>query len=76
MNLEDFTQEDLDLFVQLDDIDIMSAIKEWQFHEDGILSEMSKRLMRRHLPKIKVQLEPVSDGLRQLMRAQAAAVLA
>jgi HD superfamily phosphohydrolase len=74
VNLEDFTQEDLDLFVQLDDIDIMSAIKEWQFHEDGILSEMSKRLMRRHLPKIKVQLEPVSEGLRQLMRTQAAAV--
>jgi HD superfamily phosphohydrolase len=74
VNLEDFTQEDLDLFVQLDDIDIMSAIKEWQFHEDGILSEMSKRLLRRHLPKIKVQLTPVDFGLEQLMRAQAAAV--
>lgn len=74
VNPEDFTDEDLDLFVQLDDIDIMSAIKEWQFHEDGILREMSRRLLRRQLPKIKVQLEPVSEGLRQLMRAQAASI--
>jgi hypothetical protein len=35
---------------------------------------MSKRLLRRHLPKIKVQLTPVDFGLEQLMRAQAAAV--
>ncbi|MEY2708421.1 MAG: hypothetical protein RIQ91_1051, partial [Bacteroidota bacterium] len=74
VNPEDFTDEDLDLFVQLDDIDIMSAIKEWQFHEDRILQSMSQRLLRRQLPKIKVQLEPVSEGLRQLMRAQAASV--
>ena len=74
VNPEDFDDEDLDLFVQLDDIDIMSAIKEWQFHEDRILQEMSRRLMRRNLPKIKVQLEPISDGLRQLMRTQAASV--
>jgi len=59
VNPDDFNEEDLDLFVLLDDIDIMSAIKEWQFHEDPILSEMSKRLLRRHLPKIKVQLEPI-----------------
>ena len=74
VNPEDFDDEDLDLFVQLDDIDIMSAIKEWQFHEDRILQEMSRRLLRRNLPKIKVQLEPISDGLRQLMRTQAASV--
>ena len=74
VSLEDFTEEDLDLFVQLDDIDIMAAIKEWQFHGDTVLSEMSKRLLRRNLPKIKVQLEPVEFGLKQLMRAQASAV--
>lgn len=74
VNPDDFTEEDLDLFVLLDDIDIMSAIKEWQFHEDPILSEMSKRLLRRHLPKIKVQLEPIDFGVKQLMRVQAASI--
>ena len=74
VNPDDFNEEDLDLFVLLDDIDIMSAIKEWQFHEDPILSEMSKRLLRRHLPKIKVQLEPIDFGVKQLMRSQAASI--
>ncbi len=74
VNPDDFNEEDLDLFVLLDDIDIMSAIKEWQFHEDPILSEMSKRLLRRNLPKIKVQLEPIDFGVKQLMRAQAASI--
>lgn len=74
VNPDDFNEEDLDLFVLLDDIDIMSAIKEWQFHEDPILSEMSKRLLRRHLPKIKVQLEPIDFGVKQLMRAQSSSI--
>ena len=74
VNPDDFNEEDLDLFVLLDDIDIMSAIKEWQFHEDPILSEMSRRLLRRHLPKIKVQLEPIDFGVKQLMRSQAASI--
>jgi HD superfamily phosphohydrolase len=74
VNPDDFNEEDLDLFVLLDDIDIMSAIKEWQFHEDPILSEMSKRLLRRHLPKIKVQLDPIDFGVKQLMRSQAASI--
>ncbi|MCX6176248.1 MAG: HD domain-containing protein [Bacteroidetes bacterium] len=74
VNPDDFNEEDLDLFVLLDDIDIMSAIKEWQFHEDPILSEMSRRLLRRHLPKIKVQLDPIDFGVKQLMRSQAASI--
>lgn len=71
---EDFNQEDLDLFVLLDDIDIMSAIKEWQFHEDIILKELSVRLLRRQLPKIKVQISEISEGMVQMMRQQAEAI--
>lgn len=74
VNPDDFTGEDLDLFVQLDDIDIMSSIKEWQFHQDYILREMSLRLLRRNLPKIRVQLAEIDGGLIQMMRSQAAAV--
>ncbi len=67
----DFTEEDLQLFVQLDDVDILSAIKQWQFHEDSILSNLSVRLLRRQLPKIRVQLEPVSEAIVNIHRAQA-----
>lgn len=67
----DFTEEDLQLFVQLDDVDILSAIKQWQFHEDSILSNLSVRLLYRQLPKIRVQLEPVSEAIVNIHRAQA-----
>ena len=67
----DFTEEDLQLFVQLDDVDILSAIKQWQFHEDSILSNLSVRLLHRQLPKIRVQLEPVSEAIVNIHRAQA-----
>lgn len=70
----DFTQEDLELFVQLDDIDIMSAIKEWQFHEDAVLSNLSRRMLQRKMPKIKVALEPVGEAVEQIHKAQASSI--
>lgn len=74
VNASDFNEEDLDLFVQLDDTDIMAAIKEWQFHEDAILAELSRRLLIRKLPKITIQLNPIDSALEALMKQQAAAV--
>jgi len=47
----------LELFAQLDDYDIMGAIKVWQSHEDKVLSELSTRLIERKLFKIKVSKE-------------------
>ncbi len=51
----------LELFVQLDDADIMSAIKEWQFHDDIILSILAKSIIERRLPKSVVLLEPLPE---------------
>lgn len=42
-------------FVELDDIDIMGAIKTWTKHDDKCLSLLSKMLIDRQLPKIHIQ---------------------
>ncbi len=47
----------LDTFAHLDDFDVMAAIKEWTYHEDEVLSNLSKRLIDRRLLKIKIQNE-------------------
>lgn len=64
----------LDHFAQLDDFDIMGAIKVWQFHEDRVLSELSQRLVNRRLLKIRVskkQFDPqeVADKRLEVARA-------
>lgn len=51
----------LSLFVQLDDSDVMSAIKEWQFHDDIILSLLSQSIIERRLPKSIILLEPLAE---------------
>src|SRR5690606_1350785 len=51
---EDFTTEILERFSQLDDFDIMSALKTWQYDDDFVLSSLSKMIINRDLLKIKV----------------------
>ncbi len=58
---DQFDEEALDLFLELDDIDILSSVKQWQFHGDVILSTLSKRLLYRKLPKVAISLTPVSE---------------
>ncbi len=61
---EDFEKgaEAIDNFVQLDDFDIMGAIKVWQFHEDKVLSELSKGIVNRSLFKIEMSRETVDTA--------------
>ncbi len=54
---DDFDNAVLDKFSQLDDYDIVSALKEWQFHEDFILSSLSKMIINRDLLKVKLSTE-------------------
>lgn len=51
----------LDTFALLDDYDIMGAIKVWQFCDDKILSDLSKRLINRKLFKIKISKNSFSE---------------
>ncbi|WP_309641718.1 HD domain-containing protein [Flavobacterium sp.] len=57
IELEDFTDSVLDQFAQLDDYDIVSALKSWQTDEDFILSSLSKMIINRDLLKIKLSSE-------------------
>ena len=58
---DNFSQEELEMFARLDDTDIISAMKEWQFHPDVVLSKLSKMLLNRDLPKIKVRLNDFEE---------------
>ena len=60
ITMETFDSETLDLFAQLDDFDIISALKSWQKHDDFILSSLSKMIINRDLLKIKLSEEKVS----------------
>ena len=48
----------LDKFLELDDFDVMSGIKDWTTHSDIILSQLSLRITERNLLKIRIQADP------------------
>ena len=43
-------------FVSLDDVDIWYALKSWQGHQDGVLANLSKNIIKRNLFKIKIDV--------------------
>lgn len=51
----------LDTFSNLDDVDVLSAIKEWTLSEDKILKTLSNNLLNRRLPKFRPLDEEISD---------------
>lgn len=55
-----FDTTKLEDFSKLDDIDIVSALKQWQYHDDFILSDLSRRLLNRDLLKIKIKDNPIN----------------
>tara|TARA_B100000949_G_scaffold235585_1_gene260030 strand:- start:12 stop:1259 length:1248 start_codon:yes stop_codon:yes gene_type:complete len=56
----DFDAEVLKTFAELDDIDILGALKGWQFHEDFVLSKLCKMLLDRRLLHVKVKKRPIT----------------
>lgn len=57
VTFDNFNNVILDKFAQLDDYDIISAIKSWQFHDDFVLRSLSKMIINRDLLKIKLSRE-------------------
>lgn len=53
----------LEEFCQLDDYDVVSAIKEWCKHDDKVLSILCEGIINRHLFKIKFFGQPVDETL-------------
>jgi HD superfamily phosphohydrolase len=70
VTLDNFSNNDLDTFAQLDDYDIISALKVWQFHEDFILSSLSKMIINRDLSKIKLNSEKFPAEVLQEMSSR------
>jgi hypothetical protein len=60
VTMETFDAQTLDLFAQLDDFDIIGALKAWQKQDDFILSSLSKMIVNRDLLKIKLTSEKVA----------------
>ncbi|MEO7924083.1 MAG: HD domain-containing protein [Chitinophagaceae bacterium] len=50
-------------FCQLDDYDMMGAVKSWQMHEDKILSTLCRSLVERNLLKVKLQASPFDPAI-------------
>lgn len=50
----------LELFVELDDNDLISAMKQWQYHDDKILSYLAGAVIHRKLFRIKMKNTPFS----------------
>ena len=61
----DATEEDIARFMELDDTDVLQAIKSWKNHEDFVLSYLCKTVINRKFPKIIYSSTPFSDDLVQ-----------
>ena len=62
ISLNDFNMDILNRFSQLDDYDIVSALKDWQYHKDFILSSLSKMILNRDLLKIKIKKKKIKQS--------------
>jgi len=64
ISLENFDAKILQTFSYLDDFDVMSAIKNWQFNDDFVLSSLSKMIINRDLLKIQMMdYKPKKESL-------------
>lgn len=54
-----FDKDILETFAQLDDVDILGALKGWRSHEDFVLSKLCSMILDRRLLHIKIKKQPV-----------------
>ncbi|WOC52773.1 phosphohydrolase [Bergeyella porcorum] len=59
------TQEDILRFTELDDNDVIQAMKAWQYNDDFQLSYFCKALIKRRLPKTLIASHPFSEDFVQ-----------
>lgn len=55
------TKEDIQRFTELDDTDVIQAMKAWQNHPDAELSYFCKCVIRRQLPKTLISSKPFTE---------------
>ncbi len=61
ISFESFTNDTLDIFYELDDYDIVSAMKLWKDHDDFVLSNLCQMIINRTLLKIKIKNRPIKS---------------
>lgn len=61
--------ETLDMYSQLDDSDIWSALKVWAHSDDKILSMLADDMVNRHIFKVEVHDEPISKEEEETLRS-------
>lgn len=59
IELSQIDKKTLDKFSNLDDYDVLGAIKQWQFHSDFVLSNLCKMVINRNLLKIEVNEDKI-----------------
>lgn len=60
VSLADFNIEILRQFASLDDYDIISAVKQWQNHDDYVLKQLSRMIINRQLLKVKIKSKAIN----------------
>lgn len=68
----------LDYFADLDDSDIFSSIKQWQYHPDKVISTLCQRILTRNLFKIEIseqapepeRIESLKSELKNIVPAE------
>lgn len=58
-----FTPDILKVYAQLDDYDVISAMKSWQYHSDFVLSNLCEMIINRNLLKIKIKKKPIEKSI-------------
>ena len=62
INETNFDFSIIEAFSRLDDYDVMSAVKDWCYHEDKILSYLCNSIVNRRLPKIEMRNEAFQES--------------
>lgn len=62
IELNDFNKNELETFAKLDDFDIIYVVKMWMNADDVVLKNLSRMLINRQLPKIKLKDKPISNA--------------
>ena len=69
---ETFYRHALHLFAQLDDYDIISGLKEWQYGDDWVLAKLSQMILNRDLLRVKLYKSPVEkEKVQELLQETA-----
>ena len=69
---ETFDRHALHLFAQLDDYDIISGLKEWQYGDDWVLAKLRQMILNRDLLRVKLYKSPVEkEKVQELLQETA-----